>query len=132
LKFGKSKLERGKERKRKSNEEPTTSKRFCARSIDGELYASTHVDMETNPCVFLLFQTRNFKRSARFNQIFRVRKCVHEIPEEDLLEKLGAGDLIALEAKYHGRCLTNLFNRARGEVRKFHVSQMTQHAKVSR
>ena len=30
-----------------------------------------------------------------------------------LLAKLEAGDMIALEAKYHRKCLVNLYNRAR-------------------
>jgi len=71
LKFGKSKLERAKEEKRKFNEEPTTSKRFFfTRSISGESYASTQMDSETlfvSSVPNQKLRKRNFTRSARFS-----------------------------------------------------------------
>ena len=36
-----------------------------------------------------------------------------ELNDTVLLAKLAPGDMIALEAKYHSRCLTSLYNRAR-------------------
>jgi hypothetical protein len=41
----------------------------------------------------------------------RVCRCALEL--QALLAKLVPGDMIALEAKYHRKCLTNLYNRAR-------------------
>ena len=35
----------------------------------------------------------------------KVRQCVLELEDTALLAKLAPGDMIALEAKYHGRCL---------------------------
>ncbi len=43
----------------------------------------------------------------------KVRKCALELEDSLLLSKLAPGDMIALEAKYHGRCLVGLYNRAR-------------------
>ena len=43
----------------------------------------------------------------------RVRQCALQLQDQSLLAKLSAGDLIALEAKYHAQCLVSLYNRAR-------------------
>lgn len=43
----------------------------------------------------------------------KVRKCAIELEDADLLAKLAPGDMVALEAKYHTKCLTKLYNRAR-------------------
>ncbi len=43
----------------------------------------------------------------------KVRKCAMELGNTDLLAKLAPGDMVALEAKYHIKFLTNLYNRAR-------------------
>lgn len=42
----------------------------------------------------------------------RVRECATLLNDEKLLAKLNGGDLIALEARYHGTCLTMLYRRA--------------------
>ena len=121
LKFGKSKLERAKERKQKSAEEPTTSKRIFTSSSTGggESDTSTHVGSETPVCFFCSkpeTAKEKLHEVCTFQLDYRVRKCAQEIQDEALLVKLSTGDLIALEAKYHARCLTNLYNRARGKV----------------
>ena len=43
----------------------------------------------------------------------KVRKCALELEDTALLAKLSPGDMIALEAKYHSRCLAALYNKAR-------------------
>ena len=43
----------------------------------------------------------------------KVRKCALELKDTDLLAKLAPGDMVALEAKYHTKCLAKLYNRAR-------------------
>ena len=42
-----------------------------------------------------------------------VRKCAKELEDFFLLAKLAAGDMIAIEAKYHSKCLATLYNKAR-------------------
>lgn len=115
LKFTTNKLERAKERKRKSTEEVTTSKRIFKRSSTGE--ADVSVESKSPVCFFCSKpETRSEKlpEVSTFQVDFRVRKCAHELRDENLLTKLCAGtDIIALEAKYHARCLTNLYNKAR-------------------
>jgi len=43
----------------------------------------------------------------------RVRECATLVEDSELLGKLSVGDLVALEAKYHTKCLFALYNRAR-------------------
>ena len=47
---------------------------------------------------------------------YRERKCAHDLQDENLLAKLSAGDFIAQEAKYHAKCLTNLYYSACAKV----------------
>ncbi len=41
----------------------------------------------------------------------RVRTCALKLQDEHLIAKLSTGDLVAQEAKYHGKCLANLYNK---------------------
>ena len=43
----------------------------------------------------------------------KVRNCANLLSNGKLLAKLAAGDMIALEPKYHSNCLVGLYNRAR-------------------
>ena len=43
----------------------------------------------------------------------KISECASELQDTALLAKLAAGDMIAIEAKYHNRCLCALYNRAR-------------------
>ena len=43
----------------------------------------------------------------------KVRRCATVLEDTALLAKLASGDMIALEAKYHLKCLSTLYNRAR-------------------
>ena len=43
----------------------------------------------------------------------KVQRCAITLEDTDLLAKLAPGDMVALEAKYHTKCLANLYNRAR-------------------
>ena len=41
----------------------------------------------------------------------RVRKIAKDVNNSSLLARIAGGDMIAIEAKYHKRCMTNLNNR---------------------
>lgn len=43
----------------------------------------------------------------------RVRACARMLEDAELLARLSPGDMVALEAKYHKKCLVALYNRAR-------------------
>ena len=51
-----------------------------------------------------------------------IRRCTLELEDTSLLAKLAPGYMIALEAKYHGRCLVALYNKARDD-RTMHVNE---------
>ena len=50
---------------------------------------------------------------STFDVDFHVRQCALKLQDKPLLAKLGAGDFIAQEAKYHPQCLASLYNKAR-------------------
>lgn len=52
----------------------------------------------------------------------RVRNCACLLQNSRLLAKLGGGDMIAMEAKYHSTCLVSLYNRARDACMHDNVS----------
>ena len=43
----------------------------------------------------------------------KVRECARDTEDTALLARLAAGDMVAIEAKYHNKCLCALYNRAR-------------------
>jgi len=43
----------------------------------------------------------------------KVCRCAIELEDTALQAKLEPGDMIALEAKYHQKCMVSLYNRAR-------------------
>ena len=43
----------------------------------------------------------------------KVKECAYLLNDNKLIAKLSAGDMIAIEARYHARCLVSLYNRAR-------------------
>uniref|UniRef100_UPI00358E7FAB uncharacterized protein isoform X1 n=2 Tax=Myxine glutinosa TaxID=7769 RepID=UPI00358E7FAB len=52
-------------------------------------------------------------KASTYNIDTNVRRCALEVEDTALLAKLAAGDMIAIEAKYHHHCLRSLYNRAR-------------------
>ena len=75
---------------------------FCDKCTDGPLHQVTTFDVDC-----------------------RVRKCANTLQDSKLLAKLSAGDLIALEARYHARCLVALYNRAAAVDRETSSSEPT-------
>ena len=57
----------------------------------------------------------------------RVRKCAAQVGDNELLARLSMGDMVALEAKYHSKCLLALYYRAKTTVE---AEPKTDHAKI--
>jgi len=53
------------------------------------------------------------RRACTHDIDVRVQKCAIQLQDTNLLAKLASGDLVALEARYHTKCLAKLYNRAR-------------------
>lgn len=49
---------------------------------------------------------------ASFDVNFKVRKCATELSDSQLMAKIVAGDLMAIDAQYHTICLAKLYKRA--------------------
>ena len=56
--------------------------------------------------------------ASTFGLDARVRQCALQLQDQNLLAKLSAGDLIAMEAKYHSQCLVSLYNRASRQTKE--------------
>jgi hypothetical protein len=52
----------------------------------------------------------NLHAVATKNVDARIRHCAHVLLDERLLAKLSVGDMIAIEAKCHARCLVGVYN----------------------
>ena len=55
----------------------------------------------------------NLHSALTFEVDKKVRECAALLNDGRLIAKLTSGDMIAIEAKYHSKCLVSLYNRAR-------------------
>ena len=76
---------------------------------------STKYCATKNVCFFCGEASGNsgIHEAATFQIDKRVRACAVQLKDTELLAKLSTGDMVALEAKYHSKCLVGLYNRAR-------------------
>jgi len=59
----------------------------------------------------------NLHKAETFQVDKKVRDCAVLLNDGQLIAKLSAGDMVALEAKYHTKCLVSLYNQARDQMR---------------
>ena len=105
--FNSTKLKRAEKRRALENEQPVGGKytrSVSPASLDSNgtcFFCDGHCTL-TNP----LHNVSTLGLDAR------VRKCAAVLQDQTLLAKLSAGDLVALEAKYHAPCLASLYKKA--------------------
>ena len=118
LKYNKTKLRRaGKRALRRDSEDlevSATCKRSRSRSIESSVVKDLCFFCEQPP------GDTGLHEAATFQIDKRVRGCVELLEDTGLLAKLSAGDMVALDAKYHSKCLVGLYNRARKAKSKEH------------
>lgn len=105
-KFNTTKLQRAEKRiASDSEQENTPARKYRCRSSFQEM---------PKDCCFFCGEgpLESLHEVATMHLDSRVRKCAHDLQDESLLAKLSAGDMIALDAKYHLQCLVSLYNRA--------------------
>ena len=68
--------------------------------------------------------TSGLHRAATFQLDNRVWSCVVLLQDTELFAKLSTTDMMALEAKYHTKCLVSLYNRARKAKEEEHTDEM--------
>lgn len=108
LKFNETKLQR---LQNKSTDEgkASASSAMLTRSSLGK------VDLKDALC-FLCDEpagSEGLHEASTYDIDMKVRRCAMELEDTALLAKLAPGDMIALEAKYHCKCLLKLYNRTR-------------------
>ena len=76
---------------------------------------STEDCVTKNVCFFCGEASGNsgMHEAATFEIDKQVLACAVQLEDSELLAKLSTGDMVALEAKYHSKCLVGLYNRAR-------------------
>ena len=117
--YNKTKLQRAKKRKCSEGGEDNNAKngkKTTRLSIGNMPGMSTKEDL----CFFCeeKASTEVLRSASTFGLDSRVRSAALLLEEEKLLTKLNSGDLIAVEAKYHKKCLTSLYNHARDKRRR--------------
>ena len=109
LKFNQTKLDRL-NKKEKHESIPTMSQGVQTRS------STDAIDAKNEICFFCgepPEPDEPFHHVSTYDLDKKIRQCALELEDTALLAKLAPGDLIALEAKYHHKCLAALYNRVR-------------------
>ena len=114
LKFNKTQLERLRSRSIEQDEEKCEEQDEVKESMQTR---SSHgrIDLKEARCFFCdePAGSAGLHNASTYDIDMKVRKCAMELKDTSLLAKLAPGDMIALEAKYHRKCLATLYNRAR-------------------
>lgn len=118
LKYNNTKLRRAEKRALKTDSEDLEVYTTCKRS------RSRSTSIQRDLCFFCEQPPGNsgLHEAATFQVDKRVQTCAEILEDTELLAKLSAGDMVALDAKYHAKCLVGLYNRARKAKAKGHKS----------
>lgn len=120
LQFNNTKLQRAQKRHKSPDmtlsDEPSSSKftrRSCnASTEEGPLHLEECFICEKKA-------SRTELREAMTMQLnTRLYLCAKTLQDQKRLAKLSVGDVVAQELKYHGTCLTSLYNKERAHLRK--------------
>ena len=109
-KYNNTKLKRAEKRALKSDgDEDLTPPCKCSRS------QSIEPGILKTLCCFCgePSNSSGLHEAATFQVDKRVGTCAELLEDTELLAKLSTGDMVALDAKYHTKCLVKLYNRAR-------------------
>lgn len=81
-------------------------------------FSSSNIGNKFTTCCFLCDgSTGKLHQVTTFEVDRRVRNCAHTLQDLQLIAKISAGDLIALEGRYHVQCLLSLYRRADAVLR---------------
>ena len=72
----------------------------------------SHSTKSTPQSFFCEGSSGELHRASTFNLDANVRRCAFQLNDTLLLAKLSAGDMVAIDAMYHTKCLTSLYKRA--------------------
>lgn len=112
LKFNKKKFDQQSRGESASGQQSSTG----TPTVHTRSAAAHRLPQSTEPiCFFCNKQagTADLHEAATKEIDKHVRRCATELGDTELLAKLSAGDMIAIEAKYHRNCLRALYNKIR-------------------
>ena len=72
--------------------------------------------------------SKKLHKAATFQVDQQVRRAAAVVKDTELLAKLSAGDMVALDAVYHSQCLVTLYNRARKESQVMNSENSSERA----
>ena len=115
-KINSTKLKRAEKRKHQEELPPHSPKKTRRASSFGP---SECENKDEELCSFCnqVAGTVGLQMASTFELDKNVRESAMKLKRNDLLAKLSSGDMIAIEAKYHARCLVSLYN----DVRKLEI-----------
>ena len=109
LKFNNDKTSRAEEAHKRSHSSETQPSKFTRRSVEHNDASGDYKEVcffceeELNP--------RYHHTASTMGIDTNVRKCALELQDSHLMAKLSDGDMVAIDAKYHLNCLSNLYNK---------------------
>ena len=70
-------------------------------------------ELANTQCIFCseVGNRKELRRAATLGLDRKVRECARLVGDKDLLAKLAAGDMVAIDAVYHRACLTKLYRK---------------------
>ena len=107
-KIGNDKLQRASKRKTEESHNPSPVK---TRRSSSEHQQQTQAK---DVCIFCDNPAGSvgLHKASTFEVEFKVRTCATELCDTKLLAKLAGGDMVAIDAQYHAKCLPKLYKRA--------------------
>lgn len=120
LLFNNTKLQRAQKRNQSPDmtlsDEPSSSK-FTRRSCSA-LTEEGSLDLEESFICEKKASRTELREAMTMQLNTRLYQCAKTLQDQNLLAKLSVGDVVAQELKYHGTCLTSLYNKERAHLRK--------------
>uniref|UniRef100_UPI00358E0071 uncharacterized protein isoform X1 n=1 Tax=Myxine glutinosa TaxID=7769 RepID=UPI00358E0071 len=122
LKYNNSKLTR-----------PQAKKRGVPNTVESQRRSSKRQTINTAKCIFCDkgHEDGELSQVLTYDADTNIRCMITELHDTQLLARIVGGDLIAMEAKYHLKCLTHLRNRYRSLVRKLSRESPNVNEKVN-
>ena len=110
LKFTPSKLQRAREQRSKKRE-----RSFSEQNNEQRRSKRRVIDEES--CIFCLQVSGKLHQCSTMGLDQELRKMATDLQDTSLLARFSGGDLVAIEGKYHYKCLSDYKNRHRSHVR---------------
>lgn len=113
-KISKEKLDRVKKRKQEKENEPLSPVKTRKMRYNTDTATNTDTNAKRDVCIFCDEEggASVLHSSSTLDLDFKVRKAAIDTKNTMLLSKLACGDMVAIKAKYHNKCLAKLYRQA--------------------